>query len=251
MAASVLGAQLTSLHSDQQVALRANVIREVVRLFPSLDLSSFEAVDRSWPALEAALRALIAEQYGTSAGLSVNYYDLFRAAEGVPGASTPRLAAPLVAEQVEISLRVTGPYTAKHLIAVRDRQVAAKTLTRLSGSVSRLVAAGGRDSLVESMAADKRVLGYARVLRGRSCAFCRMLASRGHVYKSEASAEFKSGGSKYHDLCDCTAEPTFSRDSQLPAQTEAARRLWDETTAGLKGKDAVNAFRRAVERPAA
>ena len=248
MAVTELGAQLTRLHSDRQVALRAGVIRQVVALFPALDLSSFEAVDRSWPALEAALRALIAEQYGTSAGLAVNYYDLFRAAEGVGGASTPLLADGLPVEQVATSLRVTGPYTAKHLIATRSRQVAEVTLARLVGSTTRLALSGGRDTLDRSINADRRAVGWARVLSGgRSCAFCRMLASRGPAYLSEASA---GRDRKFHDLCDCQVEPVYSRDAAWPPGSREARELWDSTTAGLSGKDAVNAFRRAVERPA-
>lgn len=249
MAVSGLGAQLTALHSDQQVALRASTIQQIIRLFPALDLSSLEGVDRSWPALEAALQALIAQQHGTSAGLAINYYELFRAAEGVAGASTPVLAEALPAEQVGISLKVTGPYTAKHLIAVGDPQVASKTMSLLAGAASRLVADGGRSTLIRSAERDRRAIGYARVTRGNSCAFCRMLASRGFAYRSERTAKFAANGQKYHDLCDCQVEIAYSRDSALPPGSAEARELWERTTAGLSGKDAINAFRRAVERP--
>lgn len=249
MAATALAAQLTWLHQRQQVAVRADLIRQVTALYAALDVSSLEGVDRSWPALERALEALIRDAYGTSAGLAVNYYELFRAAEGVGGASTPQLADPLPAEQVATSLRVTGPYTAKHLVATRSRQVAEVTLARLVGSTTRLALAGGRDTLDRSINADRRALGWARVLSGgRSCAFCRMLASRGPAYLSERSA---GKDRKWHDLCDCQVEPVYSRDAAWPPGSREARELWDATTAGLSGDDAVNAFRRAVEQPAA
>lgn len=241
MAATVLGTQLTRRHYDQQLAARADALRQLVRLFPALDLTSFESVDRSWPAFEAALRALIDRQFGVSAGLSVNYYELFRAAEGVGGASTPLLAERLSSPLIGTSLRVTGPYTAKHLIALGDSQAAQKTLVRLSGAVSRLVATGGRDTLERSVRADRRALGWARVTSGAPCTFCRLLRSRGAVYKSEGSSRFNA-----HDHCSCTSEPVWSKDQPLPPGSAEDAELYRRVTAGLKGKDALAAFRAAA-----
>lgn len=71
-----------------------------------------------------------------------------------------------------------------------------------------------------------------------------MLASRGGVY-SRRSVDFPA-----HDGCSCSAEPVWSRE-QEPPEVLALRRLWEESTAGLSGRDALNAFRRALEgRPA-
>lgn len=242
MASTVHGETLTRRHYDQQLAVRAEVLRQLVRLFPAFDLTSFEAVDRSWPAFEAALRALVDRQFDVSSGLAVNYYELFRAAEGVGGSSTPLLAEPLSSPLIATSLRVTGPYTAKHLIAARDAQVAEKTLVRLSGSVSRLVSTGGRDTLERSVRADSRALGWARVTSGKACAFCRLLRSRGAVYKSEPSSRFQA-----HDHCSCSSEPIWSKDQPLPPGSTEDAELYRRVTAGLKGKDAIAAFRRAVE----
>lgn len=54
-----------------------------------------------------------------------------------------------------------------------------------------------------------RPVAWARVLSGaENCAFCIILASRGPVYRTKASA----GGLKataYHDLCDCEAVPIY------------------------------------------
>lgn len=241
MASTDLGAQLTASHYMQQVAVQADTVRALQRLFPALDLSSFAAVDRSWPALDEALRALIGRNYATSSGLAANYFDLFRAAEDVAGRASPVLADVLPVEQVEIGLRVTGPFTAKHLIAARDAQAATKTFARLSGALSRLVATGGRETLRRSVEADPQAVGWARVTSGRACAFCRLLASRGAVYK-RSTVRFRA-----HDHCGCTSEPRYRDDAPLPPNAQRDLDLYREVSAGLSGKDAIAAFRQAVE----
>jgi hypothetical protein len=46
---------------------------------------------------------------------------------------------------------------------------------------------------------------WARVPTGlETCAWCRMLASRGGVYHSKELAQFGTDGKKYHGGCDCT-----------------------------------------------
>lgn len=47
-----------------------------------------------------------------------------------------------------------------------------------------------------------------RAQAGKSCDFCRMLAGRGPVYRSEASAGM-AGANHYHDNCHCVPVPTF------------------------------------------
>lgn len=47
--------------------------------------------------------------------------------------------------------------------------------------------------------------GWARVPTGlETCAWCRMLASRGGVYRTEQIARYGTNGKKYHGHCDCT-----------------------------------------------
>ena len=111
------------------------------------------------------------------------------------------------------------------------------------------------------------IKGWARVATGReTCGWCLMLVSRGPVYKSAETAGARvsdrdavqlSGSGEisadehmraWHAGCDCKVVPVFrlddwsGRDSYL-----AARRLWYSSTKGFSGRDAVNAFRRAVE----
>lgn len=245
MATTQLGAQITELHGRQQSALSADTVLTLQRLFPAFDLSTFAAIEASWPALEAALAALIDQNFGISSGLAANYYELFRAAEEVAGRYSPVLAETLPVEQVATSLKVTGPYTAKHLVALNDPQAAEKTFVRLAGSLQRLVLAGGRNTIFRNVEEDRAALGWMRVTHSKNpCSFCRLLATRGPVYKTEAAASFKP-----HDHCNCEPEAVFSRETKLYPSAEADLALYNESTADFHGtQDKINAFRRAVER---
>jgi hypothetical protein len=58
---------------------------------------------------------------------------------------------------------------------------------------------------------DGQALGYAHLTDVGSCAFCAMLASRGPVYKTAATAGGPRGrGVRYHDYFACLALPVFS-----------------------------------------
>jgi len=44
-------------------------------------------------------------------------------------------------------------------------------------------------------------------------------------------------------------EPAFT-DTRMPPRSAEYRALWDSSTSGFSGRDAYNAFRRALEAPA-
>lgn len=254
MAFTTLGTQLTEFQYRQQIALRAKTLQDTMRLWPAVDVSSVGAVTETWPPFEQGLTTLVKARYDNSSGLAARYYDVFRAAEGVPGTAAGLLADPLADEQIITSLRVTGLYEARGKLALNAADVESQTLVRLLGSVGRMVGDGGRNSLERSIDNDGKALGYARVTSGRACGFCSMLASRGPVYKNTGHSIGPSlpglrtlDGKKYHDHCSCTVEPVYSEDQPWPGNAKQLRSLYDEVTAGLKGKDAINAFRQAVE----
>lgn len=239
-------AELATWHAAQQAALGAAVESVVLEVFPALNLTSWAAVDATWPAVDRAIAAAVNEVFGLSAGLAINYYELARAAEGVTG-TFERVTELLDPGQVSTSLRATGPYVAKGLIASKDPALQAKLLTSLMGSSSRLALSGGRRSLAGTGKADPTRLGWSRVCNSKNpCAFCRMLRSRGPVYESEATATVAKDGERYHDHCKCTAVPEWSKDTEWVDGAQADRDLWNEVTDGYHGNDALNAFRRAV-----
>ncbi|WP_018686525.1 hypothetical protein [Actinokineospora enzanensis] len=135
-----------------------------------------------------------------------------------------------------------------------DRAVARTARTRLSerastraaisdttATVVRHVAQAGRDVLVTAAQTDR--VRWARVPTGReTCAFCWLLASRGPVYRSGDMTH-------WHDRCDCLVVPVSNPDDwEGRATFLAAQRLWRDSTEGLSGRDALNAFRRALAR---
>ncbi|AEV52085.1 hypothetical protein [Rhodococcus phage RGL3] len=111
------------------------------------------------------------------------------------------------------------------------------------------------------------VRGWARVPTGReTCGWCLMLVSRGPVYRSAESAGLRLGNSdavkafqgdldasefmdQWHSGCDCKIVPVFKL-SDWPGRDDylRAEEMWKDATKGYYGKDAINAFRRYVEK---
>lgn len=61
----------------------------------------------------------------------------------------------------------------------------------------------GRDLVLDTVEHDRRFEAYQRVAEPGACRFCRMLATRGPVYRSRASAAQTSDGKRYHLHCHC------------------------------------------------
>lgn len=116
-------------------------------------------------------------------------------------------------------------------------------------TVTRHVKSGARQELVGLSLVDDEAEGWARTSGGTSaCSFCLMLIGRGPVYKSrDSAAGGRSGSARYHNRCDCVSVPVFNRN-QFPGRAEylRARELWNDSTKGKNGKDALSAFRTAV-----
>ncbi|WP_431980786.1 hypothetical protein [Streptomyces qinglanensis] len=128
----------------------------------------------------------------------------------------------------------------------------------------------GRDLIDRASAQDRRVVGWARVTDGDPCAFCAMLASRGAIYASRATAagggRRKPVGSsdgrrranrrprvaledltRYHNGCHCQTVPVYSRTDFMTPQARDFDRQWQEVTRGLTGAEARRAWRRHIE----
>lgn len=75
-------------------------------------------------------------------------------------------------------------------------------ISRLSDVVQYETARPFRDTITTNTRRDPAARGWRRVTSG-GCAFCRMLAGRGAIYRAD-SARFAS-----HPHCGCTATPVF------------------------------------------
>ena len=192
---------LTERYRAQQIALRAQTMREVARLWPALNLTELA---RTYPALVTALSSVVDRDRARAADLAGVYLQRSKVAAGVRFPLEVLLAGPADPTQVETALRVTSAVAVKK---ATGRGVALEVAGRLAlvqtaGAVSRLVLDAGRETVLETVRREPRA-GWQRVTSGRSCDFCQMLAGRGAVY-SEDSSSFQS-----HDSCGCSAEPVF------------------------------------------
>lgn len=175
-------------------------LRELLEIWDALEGADPEDVRDGLLDMVPAL----VEEHGAAAGEAVAewYEDEREKALGVPG--EPRLSE-VEYEAVEGSIR----WAARDLFV--DGQQS-KTLDKLEAVVDRHVHQQSRETLIASIEADTKNVRYARMMRGReTCGWCRMLASRGFVYRSEDSA----GGNHAwgHDRCQCEVVPDFSLTS--------------------------------------
>ena len=241
MAATIAGARLTAQHRGAQLALRAITLRQVLQVWPAFDP---ERAAASWPPIETALMAIIGQRRKDSAAIAAGYFGAFRTAERIGGTAAPVVSAFDVgaAARAETSLQVTGYVTTERLTAVRHPDPGRTALVRVSGAVARHVLDGGRETLLASVRADRRALGWARATSGNPCSFCAMLASRGPAY-GERTGDFQS-----HDHCACSLEPVYRRDQEWPQGSRDYQRLWADVADGLSGAEARLAFREALGR---
>jgi len=232
------GATLTRRHRQQQLALRAATLRDLLRLWPLWAASDVASYDR----FVTAARVLVRARHRDAAGLAAGYFQAFRTVERVGGEAGARLAERLAAEQVEVSLRATGlAGTVRALRAGFPAEAAKRSgFVQVSGSVGRLVLNGARDTVLSSIGSDRRALGWHRITASKACSFCAMVAGRGAVF-NERTARFEA-----HDHCACIAEPLYD-GSAAPARNRVFEQQWVESTQGLSGAEARAAFRRSYE----
>lgn len=203
---------LAEQHRRAQLQIRAHVIRSFMLLWPlwNGDDASFERL------IEATLPLIRVFKEG-SAALAGRFYTAERAAVDLAGEPTVRLASSIDVKQITSSMYVTGQVSARNALASARTPTEARdsALTKVSGAVARHVLDGGRQTILDSVAADERALGWARVTDGDPCYFCLTLASRGAVYESETTAGFEA-----HDFCGCAAMPVFRPDVEIPGHAK-------------------------------
>lgn len=78
--------------------------------------------------------------------------------------------------------------------------------TRLSDTADRVVKNTGQATTVANANADKAKPKWGRIAIGKTCDWCRMLATRGFAYHSAASAGELT---KFHSECDCIIKPQW------------------------------------------
>ena len=193
------------------------------------------ALRKTLPVFTAAAAALVQRYGSASAGVAADYYEAARAAAGVRGSFAVAPAPPAGAGEVEVNVS----WATKGLWSAQPAVEPAKVLVK--GAAERMVLDTGRQTVTTAVEHDRQARGWARVTKPGCCYFCAMLASRGAVYKTEGSADFRA-----HDHDRCMAEPVFGQ-YEMTADARAWQALWRTSTRGTSGADAVKAFRQAYE----
>jgi hypothetical protein len=227
MARTAEGARLTAAHRAAQLAARAGNLRELVRLWSVVDPTNLSSTIETF----ARAAAILAGQgYEHSGVIAARYYSLFRRVE-IGAAGTAVRAAPRATVEA-LASEIRGAALSGILDARRGGlsvpAASQRGLVRVAGTVGKLILNGGRRTIITAAHTDKQALGWARVTGGSACAFCKMLASRGAVYKSEKSAEFET-----HGACGCTSEVVY-RGSDGPLRSDAYAEEWQRAQAAAR-----------------
>ena len=193
--------RLTEQYRQTQLQIRAQALRDFTTLWPI-----WKGDENSFSELVSAALLLVKVYRRISAAAAAAYYEAFRSAAEAAGVPATVLSADVPDAAVTTSLYITGRDALRKALAAGQSPEAARstTLVRASGAVTRHIIDGGRQTILDSVAADKEAIGWARVTDGDPCYFCLTLASRGAVYKSEETASFEA-----HDHCACIAMPVF------------------------------------------
>lgn len=248
MARTREGAQLTAQHRQAQLQVQARALRDYTLIWALWNGED----DESFNQMLTVAYPLIQTYHSLSAAVASAYYTAFRNAEKPGGSPTPRLAELPDERTVRGTLFLTGREMQRRAVLAGKSPEKAReaALVRTSGTTSRFVLNGGRQTLVRSAAADKQAGSWTRVTANEPCVFCRLLASRGPVY-SEDTVDFDA-----HDHCSCTAEPHYY-GSEWPGRAMEFRREYNaaikearsngDLAAGTSN-DSLNAYRRYLAR---
>lgn len=196
-----------------QRGLTRLLLRDLLALRRLLDPGRLQATVPPWI---DAVTEVVAGYSETSATLAADFYDGEREAAGVPGTFTVPLADPPPDEQVDASLRWAtkdlwpreeADATVAQLEPLDVRIDAA--MKKADAATQKLVADAGRDTLRQAVRSDPQAVAYARTAALGACSFCKLMASRGSVYRTAGSAgrdandRFSGDASvvKFHDNC--------------------------------------------------
>ncbi|MER5613295.1 hypothetical protein [Streptomyces sp. NPDC002215] len=240
------GGAAAGTHRRAQQGLTRLLTRDMRGLRRLIIPSRLQASVPDWI---VAVRALV-DQYGSaSASLAADYYEAERVAAAVTGRFTVPLLGPPPDEQLDNSLRwATKDIWERDPDDPETTNVQREPLeTRLDQAekkaeavVQKLVTDQGRGTVQEAVRQDRQATAWARAASLGACAFCKLLATRGAVYKQD-TADFRA-----HDGCHCGVVPVFKGQRfELSDHAREWERLYREFAAPHSG-DQLKRFRQAL-----
>lgn len=229
-----------------QAALSGLLGRDMKKLRRLIIPSRLSATLPDWI---VAVRAIV-DQYGAAShSLAADYYDAERVAARVTGRFTVPLLDPPPDEQVDESLRWAtkdlwprDPEDPKTTDAQREpiEVRLAQAEKKAEAVTQKLVTDQGRGTVQEAVRQDRQATAWARAASLGACAFCKLLATRGAVYKQDTA------GFRAHDGCHCGVVPVFKGQRfELSDHAREWERLYREFAAPHSG-DQLGRFRQAL-----
>ena len=220
------------------------------------------------PDFAALLLAAFPEIIGpyTQAGAMVSAQWYTEQAPDLPYVATPYVDLP--AERLDrsvrwalyapVEMRVPEDFIPQEPVAVKVAPSPDLVLSRLAGSVKRMVYDASRQTVLHNLQAEYGDIGgggsfedepgtrWARYASANACSFCRLMATRGAVYRSRESAEGVTGRSidittadRRHIAAGLTTRDEAlarrARYSNARAASKAGRTVGDRKTGRLRG----------------
>lgn len=241
-----------------QAGVTVLLLRDLRGLRRLIDPRRLQATVPTW--IEA-VTAVVARYSEVAATLAADFYDGERGAASASGAFTVPLADAPPDEQTSNSLRwatkdlwprAESDATLAQLEPIDVRLEAA--MGKADAATQRLVADRGRGTVRQAVDVDPQAVAYARAAALGACFFCKLMASRGAVYRNaqtagrDANDQFSGDASvvKFHNNCHCGVIPVF-RGQRFELSPQAARwdRIYREYAQGHPG-DQLRLFRRAL-----
>jgi hypothetical protein len=241
-----------------QAGLTALLLRDLRGLRRLINRSRLQATVPTW--IEA-VNAVVARYSQVAATLAADFYDGEREAAGVPGAFTVPLADAPPDEQTSNSLRWATkdlwPRNEADATVVQQEPLDARldaAMVKADAVTQKLVADRGRATLRQAVDGDPQAVAYARAAALGACFFCKLMASRGAVYRNAQTAgrdanDLFSGDAsvvKFHNDCHCAIVPVFrGQRFELSPHAQEWDRLYREYAQGHPG-DQLRLFRRVI-----
>lgn len=258
-------ASLQEVERVREEVLSAIVLgyRDINTIFEQLAGESPEIIRQ---VLKEYFPALL-DQYSYATGqVAAQFYEQERSLAGI----TVPFAAPSIAMVDQGRSSALLNWALVPLVGWEQGSISPEALalasSRLAGGFNRLALGNYAQTMTDFAAADTVSVRYQRMPQPGCCAFCAMLATRGAVYESEASAttvvgrgmdisktKGKSGGQakgvktrgtqgageSYHDFCRCVGVALFegrrqemdaSMNQYMDAYRDAYAKMQESTT---------------------
>lgn len=192
---------LVELQRRRQLAVRARLVAQLALLWPALDP---ERLDDTFLAWALAVTTAVEAHRALSAAVAAQFVTALRQVAGAPGEAVVAPVVPVDRDRMLQALAIAGPVTAKRSMAagvpLKDAMVSA--FAQSTERAARVALAGGRETVMATVAADPAARGWRRVNGNPDCRYC-----RDRVGRVLTTTEFGA-----HKFCSCSAAPVFSSE---------------------------------------